>query len=165
VDRPLYSERAGRARTLNTADFAKLVWRAVIVWARERGLFGEAFERHLPSEAPVVAEARFRDVDAFLLDRLHVSDVSRGDLLLRTSPPFETMVGGRPQDLLFDLLELLHNECVSLPTRLDQPTPLSELAVGPFDQQEGQRLFRERLNPVLAKHSPPLVMRPIGRWR
>jgi hypothetical protein len=163
VHRPLYSERAGRARTLNTADFAKLLWRAVIVWARDRGLFAEAFEAHKPGPDPhdtlILAGPRVDDLDAFLLDRLHVS-LGAVHLTHSEEPPYDIKVHGN-EDLLFDLLELLHDECVSLP-RSREGSGRSPIRVGPFNRREGQRLFRERLNPVLAKHSPPLVMRDNG---
>lgn len=146
MDTPLYSARAGRERKLSPNDFKTLVWRSAISPVRRVGFF----EERLPGG--------FGDIDAYLLDKLNTSEISSMDLLSET-PAFFTSQDDT--DLLFDLLELLHREIVSAPGSITNDHGARRIN-GPFDQAEGQRVFRDHLNPVLARNSPPLEMRPNG---
>jgi hypothetical protein len=146
MDQPLYSTRAGRQRKLSLADFTTLVWRSAIAPARLLGFF----EERLPGG--------FGDIDAYLLDKLNTSEISSLDLLGGNSPKF---FQSDDEDLLFDLLELLHRDVVSAPESITFVHG-ERCFNGPFDQAEGQRVFCDHLNPVLARHSPPLEMRPNG---
>jgi hypothetical protein len=146
MDAPLYSARAGRERQLSPYDFRTLVWRSVFSPVRRLGLF----EERLPGG--------FGDIDAYLLDKLNTSEISSMDLLSDT-PTFFT---SPDQDLLFDLLELLHRENVSAPGSITRNNQGERRINGPFDRAEGQRIFRGLLNPVLARHAPPLEMLPNG---
>jgi hypothetical protein len=161
VDRPLYSERAGRARALSPFDFAGLVWSSVVVWARAKGLFAEALDMHKASAEGGLVPGRVGDVNAFLLDRLKTSDVRHSHLMSDRDPPLD-LRDRAGEDILFDLLELLHDQCVSKPARREPRSSGPVLAIGPFDREDGQQMFREHLNPELAKHSPPLEMRANG---
>lgn len=149
MDEPLYSTRAGRVRELSYHDFVKLLWRSVIVPIRENGFFAQTLS------------GQFEDADAFLLDRLNTSDITAHDLLVETDGPGGFM--SPDQDVLFDALELLYRDCVSAPasrTITDSGETHFEL---PFNQAKAQQDFRDHLNPILARHSPPLEMRPNGQ--
>jgi hypothetical protein len=161
MERPLYTTRAGRARQLSESDFIKLIWRSVIAWARREELFAEAFEEHrvILDDVSYMAPGRIADVDAFLLDKLNTSVLSIDDLLRSGKPQMSLFVDA---DLVLDLMELLHAECISAPATLESAGYDDTIAVSPFDQAKAQRLFRERLNVALAKHPPPLEMRPNG---
>jgi hypothetical protein len=133
----------------------KLIWHSVVIPLREDGYFAEALQPELVAGDQPPGQTR--DVDVYLIERLRSPTVSSFDLLRRASGPVVS------EDVLFDLLELLHQDCVSAPSSaaLDDS---GELAVeGPFDQDEGQRVFRDRLNPVLAQRVPPLEMRSNGQ--
>lgn len=56
-------------------------------------------------------------------------------------------------DKVFDLIELLHREAVSEPDEHD---------LHKFDRAAGQAVFRERVNPVLARRDPPLELLVTG---
>lgn len=146
MDQPLYSTRAGQPRKLGPADFTTLVWRSVIGPVRRLGFF----EERLPGG--------FGDIDAFLLDKLNTSEISSFDLLGGNRPKF---FQGDDEDLLFDLLELLHQEVISAPESVTFVHG-ERCFHGPFDVVEGQRVFRDHLNLVLARHWPPLEMRANG---
>ena len=148
MDSPLYSTRAGRSRQLSQADFAKLVWRSVILPIREDGLLAQALS------------GQFEDVDVFLLDRLNTSEITARDLLAETDGPGGFM--SPDEDVLFDVLELLHRECVSAPASRTITDHGETYFEPPFDQDKGRAFLRELLNPVLARHVPPLEMRPNG---
>lgn len=162
MERALYSQRVGRGRDLSVRDFVRLVWQRAIIPARTQGLFAEALEGHVKivsEDERVSYPPRVQDADSYFLQHLRSSQIGRSGVLYAQLPAS----GFTPdEDVVLDLLELLHAECVSEPASLYVEITNTVLSEGPFDQANGQRRFRDRLNPILAQHTPPLEMRPNG---
>lgn len=157
MTRQLYSDRAGRPRSLKQQDFVGLLWSG-IQGARAKGLFAEAFQGHHTDDGEHVA-ARIHDEDGYFLRALKASAV-------RVTA--DGVSGGAPaglllqEDVLFDLIELLYEEHVSEPTRREHTAYDTTIFYGPFDQAAGRRILREKLNPLLQFHDPPLELLESG---
>jgi hypothetical protein len=157
MDRPLYSERAGRERTLSKVDFAELVWTG-ITEARAKGLFAEAFDGYVDVGGHRVAP-RILDEEGYFLRALKKSGVATREQVLGGAPI--ALVSG---DVLLDFVEVLHAECVSAPARREHDGGGGGPIIrGPFDQAAGQQLFRDKMNPHLRLHTPPLQLLPDGQ--
>lgn len=102
---------------------------------------------------------QYDEADDYLLDKLNTSEITGRELLSGSDGPNLILPN---EDVVLDLLELLHAECVSAPASIGISDHGDEIAEGPFDQAEGQQRFRDRLNPALSRHTPPLQMRPTG---
>lgn len=133
ADGELFSQRHGRARVLDRADFAELVWNRI----RELSADGH-FERAMGSGfAPgLITEDDFlrRLGKADVYER--VKDCAEKSYLMAPSSC------RLDPDVLFDTLEFLHAEVVS---------------------EEVQPMFREKINPDLALFDPPMEMLSNGQ--
>jgi hypothetical protein len=134
MTRELYSERAGRARTLSKSDFMNLLWAQYLRMRAERffgpGLAGDEF-LGTGDESPVSESA--------LIRRFNVSGL-RSEL----RADFGVPPGWRTDDvpLLFDIFEYLHDEVT---------------------HEEKRAELRQRLNPDLALYTPPMEMLANGQ--
>jgi hypothetical protein len=144
-DRPLWSERQGGTLPLTAAGFSKLVEQMLKRCKRER-----LFEGELGITEPKLSVGpRRHDPVEFFTFRL-------GDPWPAEVFKLPTLVQFHSDDQVFDLLELLHREVVSYPT---EPDVWPSKA---YDQPEGQRRFRDAVNPILARRDPPLEMDETG---
>jgi hypothetical protein len=141
-ERPLWSERHGGSLPLTQKGYFKLVERLLERCTRG-GLFEEAFAAVGFGEVGG-APAKY-DPDEFFTHRL-------GDPWAAGVLRYPHRVESHTDGELFDLLELLHREVVSSATAAPKG----------WNQTEGQRRFRESLNPILARRDPPLEMDATG---
>jgi len=139
---------------MSNADFATLIWSG-IKDARAKGVFAETFGVYRNEEGRTV-RGRIEDEDAYFLNSLGRSGIRVTTDEIEGGPPRGVM-GSR--DDLFNLIELLHAECVSEPARR-QHGPGDTIFQAPFDHEAGQRILRGKVNPLLRRHDPPLELLP-----
>lgn len=161
MDSPLRSERQGRGRSLSADGFMALLWKR-IAHAGRAGLFSRRFRAHFDITDAV------DEVEEYLLLTLRTGDAKGiASRLIANSTNLPIVLESNPLDtpaheadrldLILDLVELLHNDVVTLPAD-DGESDLS-----PDERMAaGQDAFRQFVNPALAMHSPPLELLPIG---
>jgi hypothetical protein len=144
----LFSERAGRPRSLDEADFADLIWASIQAMRRE-GYLDEALDGLATSERVVIERPLLNAQD--FVRTLKKSDIysklqeGRGPSLYKPSAPLSWW----DAEVLFDTLEFLHAEAVSQP---DESGTI-------FLRSAGREEFRKRLKTDLALFTPPMDSR------
>jgi hypothetical protein len=133
VARELYSERAGISRVLDTDGFMTLIWRGFIVM-RDEGFFQEALGKPGTwDEMPIPGRLDESDFIRVFKTRGVFSTVFTGP-----TPPGWVQSDVVP---LFDVLEFMYAEATPEEKRPD---------------------YRDRLNPDLALHDPPMEITEAG---
>jgi hypothetical protein len=153
----LHSERAGRVRQLPHREFARLIWHRIARARDYHWLFKGSLEPYR-GLGPERDQPRIYDAEDFFLRRLRVREVGSAVLRNHDAPIF--LRAPESQDVLLDLIEVLHAEIVAKPILVDPPQ--CTLIEG-FDQQQGQVIFREEMNEVLTLANPPLELLPSGQ--
>jgi hypothetical protein len=149
----LFSERAGRPRSLSKSDFADLIWASIRVLRRE-GYFDEALDGLLTSELVVIERPLLKERD--FVRTLKKSDIyrplkeGRSPSQHQPSMPLSWMFD---EEVLFDTLEFLHAEAASQP---DESGTI-------FLKAAGQEEFRKQLKTDLALFAPPMEMLESGQ--
>jgi hypothetical protein len=139
AENPLWSERHGGSLTLTAEGFATLLVDA----------FGSLKAEGLFLEVLALDPDGYPDLDpARSFFSMKLGDPWAADAM-RSKVPLEYA----DDDRVFDLIELLHRDVVSKP---------SDAGGGPFDRISGQAIFRNRINPILARHDPPLELTESG---
>lgn len=140
-----------------------MAWRHLVTLRDVNGLFSQAFKiTGIDGKPDERVAAQIPDGEAFFLERMKVSDIGYWFLRLDAAP---SNVEDDP-DVFLDLLELLHAECVSLPKSRTRMKFGSDYRFNaPFSKAEGQRVFREKINPVLAMAQPPYELEASGTIR
>lgn len=97
------------------------------------------------------------DAEEYFLTELKLSGL--GDFSVHVGLPPVPLI--RDEDHLLDFLELLHRDCVSEPHR--EHSGAGTHFHPPYNKEAGQRVFREKINPHLAMHDPPLELLESGQ--
>jgi hypothetical protein len=146
ADNDLWTERLGGTLKLTSDGFATLLVDA-FRGLRDDGYFAQNLEWGGPRWVPLGG------ADA---------NVSKAFFAMKLGDPWPSdeifnviLLGLRPDDHVFDLIELLHRDVVSRPLE-DPPT-------GKFDQALGQQDFRSRVNPILARRDPSFELLANGQ--
>jgi hypothetical protein len=160
VSDELFSSRNKRARNLSKPNFADLIWQAVDqLW--DDGYFAEALSPH-PDELGRVRGPRIPSAGTLFLRRLKTPDVYprlvSEEHYMRDWAPSSNR---HEPDALFDTLEFLHAEIVSEPSVQAVASNGDEARI--YNKTEGQRVFRERVNPDLMLFDPPMEMLDNGQ--
>ena len=159
---PLYSERAGRPRKISWSDFVELTWRYWVGVRDQLGLLAESTFGYWDLEGDF-HPPRHPDPEAAFTTQLKVGGLA-SPTIHSENRPYDLI---SRENLLFDLLELLHRDWVSLPGSIEHPDPASFFAGGrdtgtkfhgPIHQAAGQKAFRDPVNPALRLADPPLEM-------
>jgi hypothetical protein len=154
----LRSERLGRHRGLSDRDFRTALFEVLSDLDERDDLFIHAFGDSLTGPR---SGGAISNPERWCRENLKDSElwffVERPSRVLHWGPDWE----GAPklrvwkQDVLVDLVELLHRDAVYF---------YPDDAQGPedADQRKGQEIFRNRVNPVLSQLAPRLILTPAG---
>jgi hypothetical protein len=152
VRHELFSERAGRPRSLSVYDFADLIWASMRA-LRSKGYFDEALDGLVASGGVVIQRPLLTALDFVRI--LKKSDIHSALKMGRQSSEHQpsSPASWFDPEVLFDTLEFLHAEAVSEP---DESGII-------FLKAQGQNEFRQRLKTDLALFAPPMEILDNGQ--
>jgi hypothetical protein len=167
LDRPLlFSERkTGRRRAVEADVLTKLAVRGLADLQRE-GHFREAFNGggwdDEDRNGPITHPPAIPDPESWMMLNLGRDDVwpelADLDRTLRQLAEHDDELALNDPETLFDVLELFHDQVVSLPVEDEDG-----VFEGFFSKKGGEEGLREKLNPILAACDPPMEMRTTGQ--